>query len=104
MKSFTLSRYELWVIYTSLLLFVGSGIYLIRRHYDVVKSAYDITHLKRSVARSKERIEGLKVTRARIITPEYLEQVAGRSGYTQPSQEQLILLFEGSNEEERGDR
>ena len=98
MRSFSLSRYELFVIYVSLIFFVVSGAYLIRRHYDVVKSAYDITRLKKSVARSKERIEGLKVTRARIITPEYLEQVAGRSGYTQPSQEQLILLFDLSGE------
>lgn len=98
MMKFSLSRLEFALIYFSIILFIVSGAYLIRRHYDVVKSAYDITRLKRSVARSKERIEGLKVTRARIITPEYLEQVAGRSGYTQPSQAQLILLFEENNE------
>ncbi len=93
MRQFKLTKLEIFIVYLSLALFVYSGAQLIRRHYDVVKSAYDITRLKESVSRAQERIEALKVTRARIIEPAYLEQVAGRSGYTQPRQDQIILLY-----------
>jgi hypothetical protein len=92
MKRFKLTHVELLIIYVLLGIFIYSGSILIHRHYQIVKSAYDISRLNNSVNRSRERIETLKVQRARIVAPEFLEQVAGRGGYTQPRQEQIILL------------
>ena len=92
MKRFSLSYFELFLVYGTILLFIYSSAIVIRGHYDVVKGAYDITKLKKSVSRSQEIIETLKVQRAKIVAPEFLEQVAGRGGYTQPKQEQIILL------------
>ena len=92
MNRFKLTRIELLMIYGLLGIFIYSSSILIHRHYQIVKSAYDISRLNNSVNRSKERIETLKVQRARIVAPEFLEQVSGRGGYTQPRQEQIILL------------
>ncbi len=98
MKKFKLNWIELGFFYMLLSFFIYSSALVIHQHYLIVKYAYDITRLEKNVARSRERIEILKVKKARIVTPLFLEQVAGRGGYIQPNQEQIILLNSAEGE------
>ena len=98
MKKFKLNSIELSLFYILLIFFICSSALVIHQHYLIVKYAYDITRLEKNVARSRERIEMLKVKKARIVNPHYLEQVAGRGGYIQPRQEQIILLYSSEGE------
>ena len=92
MRRFKLTTIEWILIYLCIALFVITGSRMVKLHYQVVRNAYTISKLRRSLERSNEVLEHLKVERSRIIIPEHLEQVAGRGGYIQPRQEQIILL------------
>ena len=91
-KTFRLTRFELTLITLSMITFVYTGALVVKQHYLIVYNAHTLSHLQERVKRSGDRLKNLKVTRSQIITPEYLEQAAGRGGYIQPTQEQLILL------------
>ena len=90
--SFKLTRIELLWIYTLIAVFIYSGHTVIKRHYEVVHNAYTFSKLKDRVDRAENVLENLKVERSRIVVPQYLEQAAGRGGYTLPKQEQMIIL------------
>lgn len=92
MKRFTLNWVEISIFIFLLTIFILSSLLLVRKHYEVIKDSYTISKLNQNVRRSRERIETLKVHKARIVTPHYLEHVSGRGGYSLPKQEQIILL------------
>ena len=91
-NTFQLTRLELTIILTSMIAFVYTGSLVIKQHYLIVYNAYSLSRLQDRVKRSDDILKNLQVERSLIVTPEYLEQAAGRGGYTQPKQEQLILL------------
>ena len=80
------------IYFIFLVVLVFCCINLVEKHFKVVDTSYRLMELKSHVKREKERLQELKVERAKLLVPSYLDNAAGRGEYVIPRTEQIIIL------------
>ena len=64
----------------------------IHKHFMVVQVSYELADLESWVKRERSTLQSLKVERAKLMVPHYLDNAAGRGGYMMPRSEQIVIL------------
>jgi hypothetical protein len=65
---------------------------LIKSHFSVVQVSYQLSDLDRVVKKNRAQLQRLKVERAELLVPSFLDNAAGRGGYSIPRMQQIVIL------------
>jgi cell division protein FtsL len=92
-KSFHVTRRQIFLIIAMLFLFMGSGIGYVWSNFERTQIGYDLSQLKKEEMSQREINQKLRLELAVLKSPQNLETVAiQKLGLRQPSSEQIIVL------------